>query len=138
MQVSGAQVVSGAKVFSPVGVLWSGASSDWTAALSPLPANAVTGYGAWELHSLTCSVGGECLAFGSFSDASFNAHGLIVNRAGPSWTAREMPPLAGTQQFSQIAAATCLAASSCIAVGTYDSIGDGLQGLLLVAQPPIR
>jgi hypothetical protein len=124
-------------------ITWSGTS--WAPIESPAPGGAPGGAG---LQSVACSAS-VCAAAGLYSDGS-SALGLLVSGSGSTWTAAEapLPADAAADPSPNITSMTCPAASTCVAVGSYDASSGSTftwQGLLLTglgsswtaAKPPL-
>jgi Cutinase len=110
-------------------ITWSGTS--WAPIESPAPGGAPGGAG---LQSVACSAS-VCAAAGLYSDGS-SAFGLLVSGSGSTWTAAEapLPADAAADPSPNITSMTCPAASTCVAVGSYDASSGSTftwQGLLL-------
>ena len=115
------------------GLLLTGSGSSWTAAKAPLPAGAAAVPGT-ALGSVACnSASASCVAVGSYQDASGNSQGVLLTGFGSSWTAVQapLPSGAGANPRVELDAVKCPAASTCIAVGSYEDASSGQVGLLL-------
>jgi kumamolisin len=113
------------------GLLVTGSGNSWTATEAPLPANASTHYPNADLSSVACSSTTSCIAVGTYSNGGSN--GLLVTGWGSSWTATEAPVPADAYKadpFADLSSVTCAAATSCVAVGTYESSRVQDQALL--------
>jgi hypothetical protein len=99
----------------------------WTAARSPLPADA-TVPGA-ELSAVECPRLTECVAVGTYSAGSA---GLIVTGTGTTWTAAaaQLPPGAGPAPAASFPDIACSGAT-CVAVGSYTDATGNRQGMLV-------
>lgn len=125
---------------SDFGLIVTGHGSTWKAIKARVPANAATGnphpgngYPV-ALYSVACYTASSCLAAGYYTDTSGNFEGLLVTKAGTSWTAAEAPLPADAsqyQQFTGLFSVACPAASLCVAAGQYDNTSSNGTGDLL-------
>lgn len=134
---------------NPVTISNVAASSLWTAAFAPYPANA--GGLNVDPSSITCPSATSCVAAGRYQNAANGTDGLLLTWSGGSWVAARAPvpsnaispaardattlgsysrdggcdvPCAATVSVA------CMTAATCVAAGGYaDSAGDA-QGLL--------
>ncbi len=73
-----------------VGLLLTGAGSSWRAVQAPLPANAAADPQV-DLTAVTCTPSSYCVAIGTYTDTAGAAQGVLLTRAGSSWTTAKMP-----------------------------------------------
>jgi hypothetical protein len=120
--------------YNQQGLLLTGSGSSWAAAKAPLPAGAAAVPGT-TLGSVACnSASASCVAVGSYQDASGNSQGVLLTGSGSSWTAIQAPLPSGADANPRVRldSVKCPAASTCIAVGSYeDAASSSAQGLLL-------
>jgi hypothetical protein len=88
-----------------------------------------------ELAALSCPAAGSCVAVGDYTDLSGNRQGLIETLSGGNWVATTAPlstlsPAAGSNPEAYLAALSCPAAGSCVAVGIYYGSSDNQEGLI--------
>jgi hypothetical protein len=94
-----------------------------------LPADAASTPNA-RLYKVACPSITECVAIGSYSDASGGTDGLLLTRSGGSWTATEAPlPTGGNDTY--LTGLSCPSAAECSVVGSYDDSNGNQNGLLL-------
>jgi hypothetical protein len=115
------------------GLLLTDSDGTWTAAEAPLPANAATTFSSVQLDGVSCPSASQCVAVGSYEDASGNSHGLILTGNGASWTAAEasVPANAlatGDEAGAELLGISCPSMSQCVAVGWYEVAADGSDG----------
>jgi hypothetical protein len=110
-----------------VAVLWTESANSWTATAAPLP----SGVGSFPiscLRSIACPSATSCVAVGYYVDASGNYLGLVETLSGTTWTATEapVPANAAANPGVGLGPVTCVAVSSCVAIGSYlDASGNG-------------
>ena len=81
---------------------------------------------------LACSSLGNCVGVGSFIDAHDVTQGLIVSQVRGVWHSGEEVPLptnASAFAGASLSEVTCLANSSCAALGTYNSNTGGVEAM---------
>jgi hypothetical protein len=107
-----------------------GSGTTWTATKVPVPGGAAD-LGTY-LYSVACPSASECVAVGGYEDSSGNYHGLLLTGFGTTWTATDapLPTDASAYPDGVLNSVACPSASSCVAVGHYDSSSQQ-QGLLL-------
>jgi hypothetical protein len=134
---------------NPVTISNVAASSLWTSAFAPYPANA--GGLNVDPSSITCPSATSCVAAGRYYNTAGGADGLLLTWSGGSWVAAEAPvpsnaisPAArdattlGTfskyPECGEPCAATtsvaCITSATCVAAGQYVDTAGGAQGLL--------
>jgi hypothetical protein len=103
----------------------------------PLPPNYQTGA---VLASVSCPGASDCVVVGSYQDASFSSHGLILTLASGTWSVQETPlpananPEPDAAGLQVLGAVDCPAPGTCVAGGGYvDTAGNG-QALLVSLQ----
>jgi hypothetical protein len=108
-----------------VAILSAGA---WTVRTTPVPADAAS-VAAPEQYALACAAVGSCQIVGRYSTAAGAAVPLIVAVSGPSVSARRGPlPSTTTGSIAYLRDVSCSTATSCVAVGTYDTDSDTAGG----------
>lgn len=100
----------------------------WTPTEAPLPANASRQYDVApvSLSDLACPAVGSCVVVGDYTDLTYEGQGLVEALSGGTWTPTEapLPANASTLRFPvSLAAVTCPAVGSCVAVGVYGTAG---------------
>ncbi len=128
------------------GLLIAGHGPSWTAARAPLPPGAAVSQGqpGADLVSVGCSSPSACVAAGRYTDTAGDARLLLLTWRGSAWAAAK-GPLPGNNRTvgSQaqgalgppaLAAVTCPAATTCVAVGTYPAQHPGMEGLVETAR----
>jgi Cutinase len=111
---------------------WSGGS--WTAADAPVPADAVSGPWA-SLTAVSCASASFCVAAGSYQDTSGDSDGMLLTRAGGSWSATRMPLPANASESADTFdtdhfGVSCPSATFCTVAGMYEA-GHDSAGLLV-------
>ncbi len=114
------------------GLLLTRSGSSWTAAQAPLPAGTAANLSP-TLVSVACNSASSCVVVGSYEDASFNFHGLLLTGSGSSWIATQPPLPSGADPtgYVQLDAVKCPTATQCTAVGSYTDTAGHAQGLIL-------
>ncbi|HMD45334.1 MAG TPA: IPT/TIG domain-containing protein, partial [Acidimicrobiales bacterium] len=115
------------------GLLQSEAGGVWSATSAPEPNGAGTDANGNEFASLSainCPSAAVCVAVGSYEDSSYSTWGLIETLSAGTWTATKAPLPAGGGLQASLAAVTCTAVGSCIAVGTYQDSSYTTWGLI--------
>ena len=89
---------------------------------APLPAN----HGADPsptIAQISCGGPGHCVAVGSYADKAGVRRGLIETDVNNSWSAREAPLMDPSKAGSGVvlSSVSCVSATSCTAVGVYES-----------------
>jgi hypothetical protein len=115
------------------GELMTGWGVTWAFYDLPAPPNAIAG-NYDDIESVTCPSTSECVAAGSYQDASGFSQGTLVTGKGSSWTAVEapLPPNAAADPGVNMSQdLTCLTVSSCTVTGSYTDTSGNEQGLLL-------
>lgn len=115
-------------------VTWS--SGTWTAAQAPLPANALpddTSSPGNYVSGVSCASASYCLAVGSYATTDHTLEGLLLTWSGGKWTAVEapLPDNAISQPGVSLHSVSCPSATSCVAVGQYEDVNGGRDGVLL-------
>ncbi|HXX90854.1 MAG TPA: hypothetical protein VEI83_11605 [Acidimicrobiales bacterium] len=105
-------------------------AGEWRAATAP-----EDGTGAAELARVTCATPGSCVAVGSTASA-----GVMWELAAGAWHATDAPtggllPASGTRYPPRLTDVSCPSAGSCVAVGSYYTVGGGERGLLETLSP---
>jgi hypothetical protein len=102
-------------------MLLTGSGTSWTATEAPLPGGAATNPLA-TLTAAACPSATSCVATGTYSDSS-GYQGLLVSGSGTTWRATQspLPGGAATNPFVGLPSVACASASSCTAVGSYQS-----------------
>jgi hypothetical protein len=95
----------------PEAAMWNGAS--WTAQAVPGPSNTV-------LSSVSCPTASSCEAVGEVPNSSFQEGTVAESWDGSAWTVQSTPNPSATQG-SQLTGVSCTSATSCTAVGWYQS-----------------
>jgi len=114
------------------GLLLAGRGTSWAAAKAPLPAGAPAG-AASDIYDVSCPSATTCAAAGDYADSSGGSLGLLLTGHGASWTAIKLPVPAGAapEPEASLSRVTCVATTTCVAVGSYtDAAGHG-QAMLL-------
>ncbi|HEY1915293.1 MAG TPA: hypothetical protein VGH27_06915 [Streptosporangiaceae bacterium] len=97
----------------PLGGRWDGSS--WSSQATPLPSGATGGV----LWGIACATATNCFAVGgSYSGPNLPAQPLAEQWNGSTWSLVSMPSPAGSTGAS-LAAASCVSATNCTAVGNY-------------------
>lgn len=120
------------------GMLATGSGTSWTAAESPLPANAASNPAA-ELDSVACPSTSTCVATGDywFSDTNNGQEGMLVAGSGSSWTAAEAPLPADADSYpgASLTSVSCPSTAACAATGSYTSSSGYTDGLIVTGSP---
>jgi hypothetical protein len=99
------------------------ANGQWTSSAVALPADAATSNQTAVLADLSCLSPTSCVAAGSYnSNASGTPqYGLLATLTGSTWSAIQAPEPtdAVANQNASLAAVSCAAPSTCVAVGEY-------------------
>ncbi len=85
------------------------------------------------LDSVACPAAGECVAVGTYRDASDHTQGLIETETGGGWSAGTAPLsglTTGTDPRVQLLQVSCASAGNCAAVGGFQDPGGNPVGLL--------
>ena len=129
------------------GLLLTGQGGTWRAVRAPLPADAAASQGSpgVRLPSAACSTATSCIAAGQYTDTAGEAGLLLLRLHATAWSVSRGPLPAndesvgsqaqGTLGPPSIASASCPAASTCLAVGTYPARGAGMAGLVETGRP---
>jgi hypothetical protein len=116
------------------------ADGTWTPTEAPLPPNAAAA--TWNnpypvLFSVSCTLDGGCTAVGRYSDSEETAWAVIDSLSDGTWTATEAPEPANTgtegsdgNQYDYLNSVSCISATACTAVGTYDDTEGYEYGLI--------
>jgi outer membrane protein OmpA-like peptidoglycan-associated protein len=109
-------------------------SGTWSAVDAPLPPNATTSpQNGDSLTSVTCTSTSNCVAVGSYVDASANSQALLDVETSSTWTAVPAP-LPGdaslTPNTDSFTSVTCVSLGNCVAVGQYDNTLENPEGLI--------
>ncbi len=113
-------------------------NGSWTATEAPLPANAGSGYLYFDsLSAVSCPSASYCVAVGGYTDTSKDNEGVLLTWSGKAWTAAQAPlpanalPDETSDPGNYVSGVSCVSASYCVAVGSYVTTDDTLEGLLL-------
>jgi hypothetical protein len=98
----------------------------WRATESPLPQG--NGLHRTWLSSVSCAAIGVCVAVGWYT-ASDTFYGLTETLSGGTWRAVQ-PPLPPGGETIWLTSVSCADGSSCVAVGHYNDVNSGEQGLI--------
>jgi hypothetical protein len=82
---------------------------------------------------IACSSVGNCVGVGSFINANDVTQGLVVSQVRGAWRPGEEVPLpadAGAFAGASLSEVTCLAHSSCAALGTFISNTGGMEAMM--------
>ena len=103
----------------------------WTDAEPALPPDAYPYNQDASLGEVSCAAAQSCVAVGSYEDASTYV-GLIERLSNGTWRAQRAPnpPTTSSDPYLTLADVDCPAATSCVAVGTYDTGAKGVQALI--------
>jgi Fibronectin type III domain len=116
------------------GLIETESGGTWTAAtiqLTNLPSVSATP--SVNMSSVACPDAQDCVAVGTYSDASGDQQALIYSQSGGAWTANgadlgaletDSDPDASLSQVS------CAAAGNCVAVGSYQDAAGSSEGLI--------
>jgi hypothetical protein len=104
---------------------------------APLPNDAATGsLQLTLLNSASCPSAGDCIAVGSYTDASRYTQGLIETETAGVWSASEVDlsalPIVGINPDAQLESVSCTSVGNCTVVGTYWQAAYRQYGLILV------
>lgn len=102
--------------------------------LASLPAGADTVGQPTNLVGVSCWDGGDCVAAGSYFDASSNSQALIlpISAGTPgAGTSVSLPGNANASPVSDLSSVSCSGAGSCIAAGSYRDTADNTQALVV-------
>jgi hypothetical protein len=115
------------------GLLLTDSGGSWTVAQAPLPANAADfGSGALSLSGVSCPSASQCVAVGGYQTTDGDLdRGLLLTDSGGSWTAAQAPVPANYADDAGLDGVSCLSASQCVAVGSYEDTSGDYVGLLL-------
>jgi hypothetical protein len=95
----------------------------WSAARAPLPADASGVSGQYTaLADVSCPDVGNCVAVGGYRASSADGdvyQGLIETLSDGTWTAAAVPDVSSKKNFASLAAVSCPARGSCVAVGFF-------------------
>jgi hypothetical protein len=123
---------------SQQGLLLTETSGSWSAAEAPLPTGAAADPRA-SLNSVTCPSAGNCIAVGSYKDATAGGEGLLLNLSSGTWTATGAPlpaspaPRGGGFDSVAIPSVSCDSADDyCVAGGMYENSTGNFTPLLLI------
>jgi hypothetical protein len=104
-------------------------SGTWSAQGAPAPADLshAPQYEPFSLTTVQCDSTGQCVAIGSYMNASNQMHGVIESEIDGAWTATEAPvpsdaytsPDPSNDQSSTLEDLSCPTANACVAFGTY-------------------
>ena len=112
---------------------WTLFNGTWTAAESPLPADAAMANHIAVLDAIACTALGSCTAVGQYTDASGSSQGLVETLADGTWVPAKAPLPSGATAVKQTASLNgiaCTAPGSCTAVGQYTDASGSSQGLV--------
>jgi hypothetical protein len=135
--VGGYDHKSSSHPLAPVeGLLLKMSGTTWTARQAPLPAGAASTTGGQDvvLTAVACPSTTTCVAVGWYVDTTGSENGLLLARSGSTWTATEAPLPAGARavaQDVQLTGLACPSVTSCVAVGSYVTSTDAIQGVVL-------
>ena len=109
---------------------WS--AGKWAVVKVPLPAGAAASPQA-EIAGVSCPSVTQCVAAGSYVDASGHQQGLLLTRSGSTWTAAKspLPAGAGGNPWASLFGVSCPTTSHCTAAGGYQNTASQSVGLLL-------
>lgn len=122
-----------ASVGGAVGLVETLGPAGWRAAETPLPSDAGPDPQV-AFTAIDCTAATDCVAVGTYRDASFEADGLLLTESAGSWTAEEAPLPSDHRPNlpeTQLDALDCLSPDVCVVVGTYTAgaAATDLQGL---------
>jgi cytochrome c551/c552 len=108
-------------------------SGVWQLNATPVnaPGSAPTNFNPFfSLGQVDCSSAGNCVAVGSYTDASDVTQGLIVNEVKGTWTSSRLalPTNASSYADASLSAVTCVK-NSCSVLGSYATSTGALEGL---------
>jgi len=103
----------------------------WTTS-EAVPADAIMNTSA-QLEAVACGAPASCLAAGSYDDTNGETQGFVETLSGGTAAALELPVPsdAATDPEVNLAALTCPATGSCVAVGNYFGANGNLEGLVV-------
>ena len=108
----------------------------WTATAVPLPAGTATSF-VGTVDDVTCPAVQFCVGVGAFGDPSSNDQApLVTTYANGKWTSTPVTLPSGAATSNQTAVlqdVSCLSATSCVAVGSYNSDASGTPSYGLLA-----
>ena len=115
----------------PTGLMESLSGGTWTAAQTPLPANADTNQYSLVLR-ITCESDGSCEAAGDYLDSAGHLQGLLETLSDGTWSPTEvlLPADATSNPNAVLDAVTCASSTSCAAAGTYEDSAGNTNGVL--------
>ena len=107
--------------------------------VTPPAGSAPSGSQVARLSDLSCWSAGDCIAVGSFKDANGDTQALVVPITGGapgSAVAVTLPPdaaVAGSSTVpdAQLAKVSCWGTGSCVAVGSYATANNNMEGIVL-------
>ena len=114
----------------------------WSSVPVPLPVNADRLHADNSLDAVTCTSSGSCVAVGSYVDTTSTStcpnkdclQALVDVATSGAWTTVNVPlppdATASPLNGNALAAVTCTATSSCVAVGSYVNTGQNTKPLL--------
>ena len=84
------------------------------------------------LNQVACPAVGECVAVGSYLDATAVTRGLVLTQSGSTWTSATLAPPANASAYAgtSIAEVTCVRHATCTVLGTYNAAGGGLAAFV--------
>jgi trypsin len=102
----------------------------WSDTGPPLPPDAYPYNQTAFLTSVSCADTSTCVAIGQYEDANTSA-GLIETGAGGNWAATRapVPPGVTGDPYATLNTVTCVSATSCVALGTYNPSA-GFDGMI--------
>ncbi|HXQ90919.1 MAG TPA: hypothetical protein VN768_05115 [Acidimicrobiales bacterium] len=117
------------------GLIDSESGGSWSAAETPLPANAMAGDPQAYLEAVACASVGSCVAVGRYLDASDATQGLVLQLANGVWTPSEVTlpgdaDATGNAAYAQLSAVACPTSGWCTALGLYTQ-GSGAEQALV-------
>jgi len=111
------------------GVLFKWASSRWSVAKAPLPANAAPNPDA-TVAGMSCVSVSFCFAVGQYSTGNADA-GLLLRWSGTKWSPRAAPLPAGSGAVASLHAVSCPLVTLCFAAGFHYDAASNSQLLML-------
>jgi hypothetical protein len=106
------------------------ANGSWKAQTAPVISDAKL----MRLFAVSCPARGSCVAVGDYEDTSGDWHGLTETLVNGAWTAATLPvgglSPAALGPLLVLAAVSCPAVGSCVAVGTYEDTAHARLGLV--------
>jgi hypothetical protein len=111
-----------------------GAGIEVPAPADAAPSNLIAG-----LSEVDCWAAGACVAIGSYSDVNGDDQALVVpiSNGVPGSAVAVSPPSdaatpgSGTTPYVSLAALSCSATGSCVAVGSYATAADNIEGMVV-------